>query len=106
MKNKNLLKLIIEVNAGFSSITIVNNKGKNAVLISEEKWKSIEETLYLSNVPGLANNINNIRKKNICLSEKYYFETNEIMADLSNRIFLKSNVLTNRNELLIRNGCF
>lgn len=46
------------------------------------------------------------RKKNICLSEKYYFETNEIMADLSNRIFLKSNVLTNRNELLIRNGCF
>lgn len=59
---KNLLKLIIEVNAGFSSITIVNNKGKKAVLISEEKWKSIEETLYLSNVPGLANNINNIRK--------------------------------------------
>lgn len=46
------------------------------------------------------------RKKNICLSEKYYFETNEIMADLSNRIFLKGSVLTNRNELLIRNGCF
>lgn len=49
---------------------------------------------------------NKSRKKNICLSERYYFETNEIMADLSNRIFLKGGVLTNRNELLIRNGDF
>lgn len=46
------------------------------------------------------------RKKNICLSEKYYFDTNEIMADLSNRIFLKSNVLIDDDELLIRNGSF
>lgn len=43
-------------------ITIVNNKGKNAVLISEEEWKNIEETLYLSSIPGLVDNINNIRK--------------------------------------------
>lgn len=46
------------------------------------------------------------RKKNICLSERYYFETNEIMADLSNRILLKGSVLTNHNELLICNGSF
>ena len=43
-------------------ITIVNNKGKNAVLISEDEWKSIEETLYLSSIPGLVEDINNIRK--------------------------------------------
>lgn len=46
------------------------------------------------------------RKKNICLSETYYFETNEIMADLSNRIFLKGSVLIGHDKLLIRNGSF
>ena len=40
----------------------VNNKGKNAVLISEDEWKNIEETLLLSNIPGFVNEINNIRK--------------------------------------------
>ena len=43
-------------------ITIVNNKGKNAVLISEDEWKNIEETLFLSSIPGLVDNINQIRK--------------------------------------------
>ena len=52
----NLYQLVSDVNVGF------NNKGKNAVLISEDEWNSIEETLYLSSIPGLVNNINDIRK--------------------------------------------
>ncbi len=40
----------------------MNNKEKNAVLISKEEWKNIEETLYLSSIPGLVEDINNIRK--------------------------------------------
>ena len=36
---QNLDKLITDVNIEFNAITIVNCKGKNAVLISEEKWK-------------------------------------------------------------------
>ena len=59
---QNLFQLVADVNVGFNPITIVNNKGKNAVLISEEEWKNIDETLYLSSIPGLVDDINNIRK--------------------------------------------
>ena len=59
---QNLFQLVADVNVGFNPITIVNNKGKNAVLISEDEWKSIEETLYLSSIPELVEDINNIRK--------------------------------------------
>ena len=59
---QNLFQLVADVNVGFNPITIVNNKGKNAVLISEEEWKNIEETLYLVSIPGYAENINEIRK--------------------------------------------
>ncbi len=59
---QNLFKLVSDVNIGFNPITIVNNKGKNAVLISEEEWKNIEETLYLTSIPGLVDNVNDIRK--------------------------------------------
>ena len=59
---QNLFKLVADVNVGFNPVTIVNNKGKNAVLISEDEWKSIEETLYLSSIPGFVDGVNNIRK--------------------------------------------
>ena len=59
---KNFFQLVADVNAGFNPITIVNSNGKNAVLISEDEWKNIEETLYLSSIPGLVEDINNIRK--------------------------------------------
>ena len=58
----NLFQLVSDVNVGFNPITIVNNKGKNAVLISEDEWKNIEETLYLSSIPGFVDNINDIKK--------------------------------------------
>lgn len=58
---QNLFKLVADVNVGFNPITIVNNKGKNAVLISEDDWKNIEETLYLSSIPGYVDDINEIR---------------------------------------------
>ena len=57
----NFYKLVSDVNAGLGPITIVNNKGKNAVLISESEWKNIEETLFLSNIPNYIENINSIK---------------------------------------------
>ena len=45
---QNLFQLVTDVNVGFNPIIIVNNKGKNAVLISEDEWKSIEDTSYSS----------------------------------------------------------
>lgn len=59
---QNLFQLVADVNIGFNPITIVNNKGKNAVLIAEDEWKNIEETLYLSSIPGFVEDINDIRK--------------------------------------------
>ena len=73
---QNLFQLVADVNIGFNPITIVNNKGKNAVLISEDEWKGIEETLYLSSIPGLVNNINEIRKNEDWTKAKEY-DSNE-----------------------------
>ena len=73
----NLYQLVSEVNVGFNPITIVNNKGKNAVLISEDEWKNIEETLFLSSIPGFVDNINNIRKNEDWESAKKYEKDEE-----------------------------
>ena len=74
---QNLFQLVADVNIGFNPITIVNNKGKNAVLISEEEWKNIEETLYLSSIPGLVDDINNIRKTENWESAKEFNQDEE-----------------------------
>ena len=73
----NLFQLVSEVNVGYNPITIVNNKGKNAVLISEEEWKNIEETLFLSNIPGYVENINDIRKNEDWKTAKKYEKDEE-----------------------------
>ncbi len=69
---QNLYKLVADVNVGFNPITIVNNKGQNAVLISEEEWKSIEETLYLSSIPNYVDEIKKIEaNENWQIAEEY-----------------------------------
>ena len=69
---QNLFQLVADVNVGFNPITIVNNKGKNAVLISEDEWKNIEETLYLSSIPGYVDEIKKIdNEENWQVAEEY-----------------------------------
>jgi len=36
---------------------IITGKRHNAVIISQEDWKAIEETLYLSSIPQMAESI-------------------------------------------------
>lgn len=74
---QNLFQLVSDVNVGFNPITIVNNKGKNAVLISEDEWKNIEETLYLSSIPNMVDNINEIRKNEDWEKASEYNENEE-----------------------------
>lgn len=45
--NEQLDSLIDDVNTNNTPLTIINDKGKNAVLISEEKWNEINETLSI-----------------------------------------------------------
>ena len=51
---------------------MVSNKRKNAVLILENDCNTIEETIYLSSIPGFINNINEIREnENWKIANKY-----------------------------------
>ncbi|EKD83702.1 MAG: Prevent-host-death family protein [uncultured bacterium] len=51
-----LYNLIDETNSSHRPIVITGKRG-NAVLISEEDWNSIEETLYLISLPGMRESI-------------------------------------------------
>ena len=53
----NIYQLISDVNANCQPVTITNNKGRNAVLIGEDDWRAIEETLFLMSIPGMAESI-------------------------------------------------
>lgn len=54
---QNLFQLISDVNEHSEPVTITNSKGKNAVLVSEDDWKNIEETIYLNSISGMAESI-------------------------------------------------
>ena len=51
-----LYRLIDETGQDHQPIHITG-KRKNAVLVSEEDWNSIQETLYLLSIPGMRESI-------------------------------------------------
>ena len=53
---KRLYNLVDEVKESHAPIQIVG-KRSSAVLVSEEDWKAIEETLYLVSIPGMRESI-------------------------------------------------
>ena len=55
---KNLYKLIEETASSHQPVKITG-KSANAVLVSEEDWDGINETLYLLSVPGVRESIRN-----------------------------------------------
>ena len=68
---KNLYKLIDEVNNSSTSVTITNSKGGNAVLMSEEDYNALQETIYLYSVPGLVESILDADKQDSKKMKKY-----------------------------------
>ena len=70
-----LNQIVSEVNESSQPITITNNRGKNAVLIGEEDWKAIQETLYLNSIPGMSQSILASKEEN--LSECTSYDPNE-----------------------------
>ncbi|MDP3442726.1 MAG: type II toxin-antitoxin system Phd/YefM family antitoxin [Ignavibacteria bacterium] len=52
----NLYKLIDQTNESHEPV-IITGKRNNAVLVSEDDWKSIQETLYLTSIPGMKESI-------------------------------------------------
>ena len=49
---------------------VISGKRANAVLISEEDWSSIQETLYLLAIPGMRESIKNAMDEPIAKSKK------------------------------------
>lgn len=68
---KELFKLLAEVNTTSEPVTIVNSNGNNAVLISEEDWKAIQESIYLNSIPGYAESIKKGGLEPIAECEEY-----------------------------------
>lgn len=51
-----LYRLIDQVNESHEPIMISGKRG-NAVLVAEDDWKAIQETLYLISIPGMKKSI-------------------------------------------------
>lgn len=60
----NLYHLIDRVNEESEPLTITGQRG-NAVLVGEDDWRAIEETLKLGAVPGLSDSIKAARAEGI-----------------------------------------
>ena len=73
---KNLPQLVSDVNYG-RPVIIVNDNGKNAVLISEEGWDSLQETMYLYSIPGMVESIKAASQES--LSEYTHYDPNEAL---------------------------
>ncbi len=52
----NLYKLLDEVAQSHEPV-LITGKRTNAVLISEDDWRAMEETIYLLSVPGMRESI-------------------------------------------------
>ena len=72
---KNLAQLVEDVNDGCSPVFIATDSGRNAVIISEEEWNSIQETMYLYSIPGMVESIIEAGKEP--LSEYTPYDPNE-----------------------------
>ena len=53
---KNIYQLIKDVASSHAPI-VITGKNANAILISENDWISIQETLYLLSIPGMRESI-------------------------------------------------
>ena len=51
-----LFGLVDQVNESHEAVTITSKRG-NAVLVSEQDWKALQETLYLKSMPGVWDSI-------------------------------------------------
>ena len=53
---KALYKLLDDVAGSHEPVQITGKRG-NAVLVSQEDWDSVQETLYLVSIPGMRDSI-------------------------------------------------
>lgn len=54
---RNNLYNLIDQTKDFHEPIIISGKRNNAILISEDDWNAIQETLYLCSIPGMRESI-------------------------------------------------
>ncbi len=62
---QDIYNLINRVNEDCKPIAITNSKGKGAVLVGEDDWAAIEETLYIMSVPDMTEKLMKAHDENI-----------------------------------------
>jgi prevent-host-death family protein len=65
----NLYRLIDQTNESHEPV-IISGKRSNAVLVAEEDWRSIQETLFLISIPGMRESILEAMKEPLAESVK------------------------------------
>lgn len=60
----NLYRLIDEVNESSEPLVITGQRG-NAVLIGENDWRAIQETMHLESIPGMTESIHKARSEGV-----------------------------------------
>lgn len=70
-KARNKIYKLIDETAEESKLIQITGKRTNAVLISEDDWNAIQETLYLLSIPGMRESILEGKKEPIekCLKK-------------------------------------
>ncbi|MHB1344992.1 MAG: type II toxin-antitoxin system Phd/YefM family antitoxin [Thermoleophilia bacterium] len=53
---ENLYQLVHQVQESHEPVQIIGKRG-NAVLVSEDDWRAVQETLHLLSVPGMRDSI-------------------------------------------------
>jgi antitoxin YefM len=53
---KSLYKLVDDVSDSHEPVQITGKRG-NAVLVGEDDWRAVQETLYLVSIPGMRESI-------------------------------------------------
>ena len=66
----NLDCLIDQVNADSEPVTITGPRG-NAVLVGEDAWRAIQETLYLQSIPGMSESLRKARDEGLDVASPY-----------------------------------
>ena len=68
---KDIYRLIEQVNSESTPVTITTSKGKGAVLIGEDDWSALEETLALVSIPGMLDELTTAKDEPLdrCVTE-------------------------------------
>lgn len=65
----NLYRLIDQATESHEPI-VISGKRNSAVLVAEEDWRAIQETLYLLSIPGMRESIHAARKEPVSKSSR------------------------------------